>query len=328
MIVVKAIVKSKSATEIRRLPMSRLPGELTYDELCIIIHRMFKHALSPNIDNLILRYIDEDGDLVCLETDIDISHALSQNPLLRVHVFDKEVLPIPKSHTQLLQNLKDLRLDSTKSESLKSLLEDVSSKIEQILKVVSIEEISANAIAAAGRAPSLATANPNGRASQSLTKAEMASFESEPLKSPQPAAAPTPSSSAATAPPLHQPTAPPPPQQQQQQYHQSPYTSYGSVSPAQAPTGGYGTGAYTQQQYAALPTQQQQPQGPQQQQQYGSRPQGYPATAPPAPQQGGYGVPHQGGPPPQPPSQQGYAPPPTQAPGAGGYYQQYGQQQR
>ncbi|KAJ1340677.1 hypothetical protein BSLG_004771 [Batrachochytrium salamandrivorans] len=59
MIIVKAIVQcSDGSAEIRRLPMSRLPGELTYDELCIILHRLFKKHFS-SVDDISLCYVDE-----------------------------------------------------------------------------------------------------------------------------------------------------------------------------------------------------------------------------------------------------------------------------
>jgi hypothetical protein len=55
MITIKATFKSKDGYEIRRIPISRLPGEeLTFDELCILLERVFKFR----IDSKILKYAD------------------------------------------------------------------------------------------------------------------------------------------------------------------------------------------------------------------------------------------------------------------------------
>jgi hypothetical protein len=38
--------------------MSRVPGELTFDELCIMLQRIFKNRIA-HFNNHILRYLDE-----------------------------------------------------------------------------------------------------------------------------------------------------------------------------------------------------------------------------------------------------------------------------
>jgi hypothetical protein len=55
------------------------------EKLCIMLHRLFKPHLS-SVENICLKYEDEDKDLVVLESDIDISHALSLSSVLKVHV--------------------------------------------------------------------------------------------------------------------------------------------------------------------------------------------------------------------------------------------------
>ncbi|KAJ8328996.1 hypothetical protein O5D80_002957 [Batrachochytrium dendrobatidis] len=132
MIVVKATVICKdNSTEIRRLPMSRLPGELTYDELCIMLHRLFKKHI-PSIDNLVLKYADEDGDKVCLESDLDITHALSQNSVLRVHVFDK-------TKPSQSQDVVSSELETISSDQRRSLIDavaDLQVRIDGLTKVL------------------------------------------------------------------------------------------------------------------------------------------------------------------------------------------------
>ncbi|KAJ3129064.1 hypothetical protein HK098_002656 [Nowakowskiella sp. JEL0407] len=172
MIVVKAIlVDSSGSTQIKRLPMSRLPGELTYDELCIILIRLFKSELGSNIENLKLKYVDEDGDLVWLENDIggnwqdDISHALSQKSTLVVHIFSGSVVDSLKPTVKLLtQAVKDLQLSSTSKYTIKAALEDIKDKVDVILKSLAGDDLQPGQ-------PMIADKKKN------LSRADMAEFE-------------------------------------------------------------------------------------------------------------------------------------------------------
>ncbi len=40
-----------------------------------------------SVENITLKYVDEEDDLIDLESDVDISHALSLKSTLKVHVF-------------------------------------------------------------------------------------------------------------------------------------------------------------------------------------------------------------------------------------------------
>jgi hypothetical protein len=71
--------------DMRRIPI--LNRELTYDELCIMMHRLFRSRLSSNADNMVLRYRDDEGDLISLTDDLDISHAATLSPVLRIVVY-------------------------------------------------------------------------------------------------------------------------------------------------------------------------------------------------------------------------------------------------
>ncbi|KAH8556356.1 hypothetical protein BGW37DRAFT_9260 [Umbelopsis sp. PMI_123] len=102
------IVKCKCGDEIRRIPINQTP---TYDELCVMMHRLFMHKIS-NIENIILRYTDDEGDLIVLSDDMDIVHAISQRNVLKVTVFDKERHPLPRdSWDQGLQSVTQRTLD-------------------------------------------------------------------------------------------------------------------------------------------------------------------------------------------------------------------------
>eukprot|EP00047_Mylnosiga_fluctuans_P003924 m.231712 g.231712 ORF g.231712 m.231712 type:complete len:584 (-) comp12257_c0_seq1:127-1878(-) len=73
------VVKARLGTELRRIPFHN--EDLTYDDLLLMLQRVF--GLSPS-DELKLKYKDEDGDLVTLADSQDVSHAISQSPVLRI----------------------------------------------------------------------------------------------------------------------------------------------------------------------------------------------------------------------------------------------------
>ncbi|ORZ02782.1 hypothetical protein BCR43DRAFT_482154 [Syncephalastrum racemosum] len=54
-----------------------------------MMHRLFKHKLSSP-ENVILKYVDDEGDLVSMEDDTDVNHAISQSRLLKITVSDKK----------------------------------------------------------------------------------------------------------------------------------------------------------------------------------------------------------------------------------------------
>ena len=74
----KLIIKATLGQDIRRIPIhnddltcvrnirrTALTLKLRYDELVLMMQRVFRGALDPN-EELLLRYKDEDGDLVTI----------------------------------------------------------------------------------------------------------------------------------------------------------------------------------------------------------------------------------------------------------------------
>jgi hypothetical protein len=103
------VIKVRLGDEIRRVPI--LTDELTYNELCSLILRLFKSQITE-IDKVKLKYFDEDGDLVVLDDDWDIKYALSLPKGL--HLVVSEGLPIlqrvmPQEQQRLLKDLKELK---------------------------------------------------------------------------------------------------------------------------------------------------------------------------------------------------------------------------
>ena len=116
---VKILQGKRKPDETKRLSIAREVDQLTLDELCITISRMFpafeklKSKTFPPI-----KYLDEDGDLVTLERDEDIAHAIqlhstnNRNHTLKIHVLlDASVeTTVPettaeRSHLEILSKL-------------------------------------------------------------------------------------------------------------------------------------------------------------------------------------------------------------------------------
>jgi len=123
------VIKFYCDDEIKRIPMNRSLGELTYDELCVIVQRVWKSKLSTDINNLILKYVDDEGDQICLESDIDISHALTFSTCLKVHVYDKETIPV--NSKSLISNL---TLEKKSLESIKKIVKNSRDTLNKIIE--------------------------------------------------------------------------------------------------------------------------------------------------------------------------------------------------
>ena len=87
------VLKIACGTEIRRVPI--LTDKITYNELCLLAHRLFKHHLSSSADNLLLKYIDDgnehsfycNGDLISIVDDFDVKQAVCIGQVLRIKVY-------------------------------------------------------------------------------------------------------------------------------------------------------------------------------------------------------------------------------------------------
>ncbi|KAJ3396667.1 hypothetical protein HDU92_002293 [Lobulomyces angularis] len=173
MIFLKATYVESNLTEVRRVPL--VNQELTIDELHIMLKRLFK---TKNFDNTIFRYKDHDDDLIVLENDDDISHALlysleyNKNNL-NLYIFDKT--SIPDHFSNWLNKIKDFNKSTVegsatfkkKLNSIKSTIKDLDLKIDLILKEVNDAE-GGNTVTKAGSLKSPV---------KSLSVSDMAEFE-------------------------------------------------------------------------------------------------------------------------------------------------------
>jgi len=102
----KLIIKATFGQDIRRIPIHN--DDLTYDELVLMMQRVFRGALDPN-EELLLRYKDEDEDLVTISDNSDLSFALQYCRLLRLTITCKGLQEGPGVGGEVVRELRDIR---------------------------------------------------------------------------------------------------------------------------------------------------------------------------------------------------------------------------
>jgi len=121
------IIKASVGDDIRRIPIHN--DDLTYDELILMMQRVFKGVLKAEED-LVLKYMDEDGDLVSLADTNDLSYAIQYSRVLRLTIlqqddqkggsvtntFDKEVVKELRNIRDRVNSLLDMVVSEEKSE--------------------------------------------------------------------------------------------------------------------------------------------------------------------------------------------------------------------
>ncbi|KAK5860871.1 hypothetical protein PBY51_022320 [Eleginops maclovinus] len=303
----KLIIKAQLGDDIRRIPIHN--EDITYDELVLMMQRVFRGKLQSN-DEVTIKYKDEDDDLITIFDSSDLSFAIQCSRILKLTLFvNGQPRPLESSQVKYLRReLIELR------NKVNNLLDSLEPPTEPGLAATAPDSESVD-----GREGKLMAADPSVKQATPVSAASMSAFD--PLKNqdevsknvisafglsedhaPAPPASlsleersGTPDSIASSSSAAPQPVAPPQPQ--------APYAGVQQGPPAamdgqmyqqyQAP------GGYPPQQPAAPP---QQPQ-----QQYGMQYSGY-STQPGAPQPG----PPQPQAQPQPQQQQGASSSPIQ----------------
>jgi len=77
-------IKAKLGDDIRRFGIHN--EDLTYDELVLMMQRVFKKTLNTN-DELLIKYLDEDEDLITILDDSDIHYAIQLDKVLKLTIF-------------------------------------------------------------------------------------------------------------------------------------------------------------------------------------------------------------------------------------------------
>ncbi|XP_071523272.1 uncharacterized protein [Panulirus ornatus] len=79
----KLIIKAQLGEDIRRIPIHN--EDMTYDELILMMQRVFRGSLSPD-DDITLKYKDEDGDLVTIFDSSDLAFAIQCSRILKLSI--------------------------------------------------------------------------------------------------------------------------------------------------------------------------------------------------------------------------------------------------
>jgi protein TFG len=77
----KLIIKAQLENDIRRIPIHN--EDITYDELLIMMQRIFHGRLRPT-DEVTLKYKDEDKDLITIADNADLTLAKQTSRILRI----------------------------------------------------------------------------------------------------------------------------------------------------------------------------------------------------------------------------------------------------
>lgn len=80
------IIKASYGEDIRRIPIHN--DDLTYDELVLMMQRVYRGVI-PADQELVLKYKDEDGDLVSLADTNDLSYAIQYSRVLRLTILQQ-----------------------------------------------------------------------------------------------------------------------------------------------------------------------------------------------------------------------------------------------
>jgi len=80
----KLIIKVALGDDIRRIPIHN--EEITYDELVLMMQRVYRGKLSTS-DDITIKYKDEDGDLITIFDSSDLTFAIQCSRILKITLF-------------------------------------------------------------------------------------------------------------------------------------------------------------------------------------------------------------------------------------------------
>uniref|UniRef100_A0A915L3X3 PB1 domain-containing protein n=1 Tax=Romanomermis culicivorax TaxID=13658 RepID=A0A915L3X3_ROMCU len=102
------IIKAALGDDIKKIPI--VNDDITYDELLIMMQRIFKGKLQTN-DDVSIKYKDEDGDLITINDNSDLSFAITTTKILKLTLLvNRKPAPLETDEVKYLRNrLKQIR---------------------------------------------------------------------------------------------------------------------------------------------------------------------------------------------------------------------------
>lgn len=105
----KLIIKVQLNDDIRRVPIHN--EDITYDELVLMMQRVFRGKLTTT-DDVLLKYKDEDGDLITIFDSSDLTGAIQSSRTLKLTIFlnnKTETVEPEEKPSPVLANINSIR---------------------------------------------------------------------------------------------------------------------------------------------------------------------------------------------------------------------------
>ncbi|XP_039255436.2 uncharacterized protein LOC120332289 [Styela clava] len=100
----KLIIKARLGDDVRRIPIHN--EDLTYNELILMMQRVFRNTLRST-DEITVKYADDDGDLITIFDDSDITLAIQLSRVLKLVIFCKDGVSHEGINAAQLKNIRD-----------------------------------------------------------------------------------------------------------------------------------------------------------------------------------------------------------------------------
>jgi protein TFG len=97
----KLIIKVQLGDDIRRIPIHN--EEITYDELLLMMQRVFRGKLEST-DEVLIKYRDDDNDLITIFDSSDLSFAIQCSRILKITLFvNGQPMPLVSDEVKLIR---------------------------------------------------------------------------------------------------------------------------------------------------------------------------------------------------------------------------------
>lgn len=123
----KLIIKVQLGDDIRRIPIHN--ESLTYDELVLMMQRVFRGKLSAN-DDITIKYKDEDGDLITIFESNDLSFAIQCSRILKLQILLNSDMKSDSGNA----------LSSNEVTNLKKQLRNIRDQVNNLLDTIDVQE--------------------------------------------------------------------------------------------------------------------------------------------------------------------------------------------
>ncbi|CAG7819809.1 unnamed protein product [Allacma fusca] len=132
----KVLVKAQFKEDIRRVPIHN--EDITYDELVLMMQRVFRGQLKQD-DDIVIKYQDEDGDMVTIFDSADLSFAITYCRVLRLKIIVKE--KAKDSKEDVVAQLKNIGIREIRQE-----LKELRDRANRLLDILDAEVENKNVV--------------------------------------------------------------------------------------------------------------------------------------------------------------------------------------